>query len=143
MSQTVMVNSGGTLLSPTNFFSVNNIGGSAAGIGIVIDGGGSTITTGSKGYLEVPYGCTINRATIVSDQTGSIVIDVKKATYANFPTTASIAASAKPTLTSARKSQDSTLTGWTTAITAGDILEFVVDSVTTVTRVQLVLKVTK
>jgi len=41
------------------------------------------------------------------------------------------------------KSQDSTLTGWTTAIAAGDCLMFNVDSITTCTWVTLSLKVTK
>ena len=95
--------------------------------------------------MEVPFDCTINRATLVADQTGSIVIDIWKDTYANFPPVDadSITASAPPTLSSAVKSQDSTLTGWTTTITTGDILRFNVDSITTITRVTLSLKVTK
>jgi len=54
-----------------------------------------------------------------------------------------ITASAKPTITTAVKSQDSTLTGWTTAITAGDTLRFNVDSITSITRITLSLKITK
>lgn len=114
-----------------------------ATIGITIDGAGSAITTGSKGTIFIPYNATINSATITSDQTGSIIIDVKKSTYASFPATASICAAAKPTLTSARKSTDATLTGWTTTINAGDIIEFVVDSAATITKATLVLEVTK
>jgi hypothetical protein len=41
------------------------------------------------------------------------------------------------------KSQDTTLTGWTTAVAAGDILRFNVDSATTVTRVTLSLTATR
>jgi hypothetical protein len=41
------------------------------------------------------------------------------------------------------KSEDATLTGWTTAVAAGDTLRFNVDSVTTITRVVLTLEVTK
>lgn len=119
-------------------------------IEFVIDGGGSTITTGMKGYLEVPYACTINRATLLADQSGSIVVDVFKCTYAQFDAGSThpvsgdkITASAPPTISSATKAQDSTLTGWTTSISAGDILAFNVNSVTTLTRVTLSLKVTK
>jgi hypothetical protein len=63
--------------------------------------------------------------------------------YASYPPTVTntITASAKPTLSSAAKSQDSTLTGWTTSISAGDVLAFHVDSASTVTRVNLVLTV--
>ena len=118
---------------------------SISGIGITIDGGGSAITAGVKGYVEVPFACTINRATTLADQSGSIVIDVWKDTYANYPPTVAdtITASAKPTISTATKAQDATLTGWTTAVTAGDIIGFNVDSATTVTRVHLILKCTK
>jgi hypothetical protein len=81
----------------------------------------------------------------VADQSGSIVVDIWKDTYANFPPTVadSITGSADPTITTATKGQSSTLTGWTTTITAGDILRFNVDSVTTIQRVTLALKVTR
>lgn len=126
-------------------WSTSSITGAIDAVEFVIEGGGSTITTGIKGDLEVPFGCTIVRATLLADQTGSIVVDIWKDAYANFPPTGtdSITASAKPTLSSAAKSQDSTLTGWTTLINAGDILRFNVDSVTTITRVTLSLKVSR
>jgi hypothetical protein len=114
-------------------------------VGITIDGGGSTITTGVKGYVECPYAGTIVAATLLADQSGSIVIDVWKDTYANYPpdNADSITAAAPPTLSTATKSQDTTLTGWTTSITAGDVLGFNVDSATTVTRVTLILKINR
>jgi hypothetical protein len=113
---------------------------------VTFDGGGSALTTGAqKVYLTVPYAGTITSATLLADQSGDIVIDIWNDTYANFPPTVAdtITASAKPTLSSAQKSQDSTLTGWTTAITAGDILEFNIDSAATVTKVILELAITK
>jgi hypothetical protein len=111
----------------------------------IIDGGGSAITTGEKGDLRIPFACTINRVTMMADQTGSIVVDIWKDNYANFPPTDadSITASAPPTISTAQKSQDSTLTGWTTSISADDILAFNVDSCSTITRVTISLKVTK
>ena len=113
--------------------------------GITIDGGGTTITTGEKGFIQIPFNCTIESWTLIADQSGSIVIDIWKDTYANAPPTAgdTITASAKPTLSSAQKNTNSTLTGWTTTITAGDVLGFNVDSATTVTRVTLILKLEK
>jgi hypothetical protein len=111
----------------------------------VIDGGGSAIATGIKGDLEIPFACTINQVTLLADQSGSIVVDIWKDTYANYPPTGadSITASAKPTISSAAKSQDATLTGWTTSIAAGDVLRFNVDSATTIQRCTVSLKVTK
>jgi hypothetical protein len=112
-------------------------------INFIIDGGGSAITTGVKGDVQVDFDCTILSATALADQSGSIVVDVWKDTYANFPPTDadSITASAPVTISTATKSTDSTLTGWTTTITAGDILRFNVDSITTCERVTVALKV--
>jgi len=110
-------------------------------IGITVDGSGSALTTGSKGFRTIPDAATIVGWQIVTDQSGSIVFDIKKCAHANFPTTSSICASAKPTVSSAQIAHDETLTGWTTAIDAGDILEFVVDSASTVTRATLTLHI--
>jgi hypothetical protein len=93
--------------------------------------------------VEIPAGFAITKARLLADVSGSIVVDIKKATYSGLPTGASICASAKPTLSSAQKSEDTTLTGWTTAISAGDWLEFVVDSASTVKRVTLSLTMTR
>jgi len=109
---------------------------------LIIDGG-AAITTGVKGFLEIPFACTITRATTLADQSGSIVVDIWKDTYANFPPTDadSITSATPPTISSATKAQDSTLTSWTKTITAGDILAFNVDSCTTIERVTISLTV--
>lgn len=116
-----------------------------ASLTFIIDGGGSAITTGQKGHLEIPFACTIKRVTMLVDQSGSIVVDIWKDTYVTFPPTNadSITASAPPTIASAQKSQDSTLTGWTKSISSGDILAFNVDSCATITRVTISLEVEK
>jgi hypothetical protein len=111
--------------------------------GISIDGGGGTVSTGLSGYLEVPYDGTITGWTILSSLTGSCVIDVLKSTYGTFPPTTSIAGTEKPTLTSQMSNQDNTLTTWTTSVTAGDIISFNVDSATTVTKLNLSIKINK
>lgn len=116
-----------------------------AGITFIIDGGGSAITTGIKGDIEIPFDCTITRVTMLADQSGSIVVDLWVDSYANYPPTDadSVTASAVPTITTAVKSQDATLTGWTTAISAGDSIRYNVDSVTTIERCTISLLVTK
>jgi hypothetical protein len=112
-------------------------------IGVTVDGAGSVITTGSKGYKEIQEACTITGWTILGHESGSVVIDVKKCTYAAHPTASSIAGSEKPTLSSAQKNQNLTLTTWTTSLSAGDLLEFYVESATTVTRVHLYIRISK
>jgi hypothetical protein len=111
--------------------------------GITIDGGGSTPATGTKGFYQVPYSGTITGWTLLADVSGSAVITVKKSTFAGFPTTTSIVASAPPTLTSQQNATSTTLTGWTTAVTAGDVLEYDLTSVSTVTRLTLEIQITK
>lgn len=112
-------------------------------IGITIDGGGSAITTGVKGYKSFPVAGTITGVRMLADQSGSAVVDIWKDTYANFPPTNadSITASAKPTISAAQKSEDTTLTGWTTSVSAGDVFAFNVDSATTITRLTLELTI--
>ena len=114
-------------------------------INYTIDGGGSAITTGSKFGLRIPFACTIVSASCGLDQSGSIVIDVWKDTQANYPPTDadSITASAPITISSATKSEDTTLTGWTKTISAGDWLFFNVDSISTATFASVSLKVTR
>jgi hypothetical protein len=116
-----------------------------AALAFIIDGGGATITTGVKGDLSVPFDCVIVSHTLLADQSGSIVVDIWKDTYANYPPVDadSITASAPPTISATTKATDATLTGWTTTLTAGDTLRFNVDSITTLQRVVVSLRVRK
>lgn len=120
-------------------------GNNTSVINFIIDGGGVAISTGIAGDITVPFGCTINSVTLLADQSGSIVVDIWKDTYANYPPTVAdtITASAKPTISATTKATDATLTGWTTSITSGDTLRYNVDSITTITRCLVSLKVTK
>lgn len=110
------------------------------GLEFFIDGGGAPITTGVKGVIEAPAKCTIDRSTLLPDQSGSIKVDIWKCTYAEYDAFSthpadgdSICASAEPEITSSTKDQDSVLSGWTPAIAAGDILAWTVDSCTDIT----------
>lgn len=131
-----------TVVRPSNW-NADHVVALTKTITAIIDGGGTAIATGIKGDLEISFGCTIQRVTMLADQTGSIVVDVWKDTYSNYPPVDadSITASAPPTIASSIKSQNSTLTGWTTAIAAGDVLRFNVDSCTSITRVTISMQV--
>jgi len=111
--------------------------------GITVDGAGTALTTGSKGYKQIPFDCTVTGWVVTSKETGSIVFDIKRSTYAGFPTTSTIAGTEKPTLSAAQKNEDLTLSTWTTSLSAGDIVEFVVDSASTVTRATVTILVSK
>jgi hypothetical protein len=111
--------------------------------GIVIDGSGGVPLTGSKGFIQMPYGGTITGWTIIADQSGSCQVTLKKSTYSGFPSTSSIVASAQPILSSAQKATSTTLTGWTTAFSKDDIMEFNLDSVTACRRLILQIQVSR
>ena len=111
-------------------------------IGATFDGLGSALVVGTTAYVRVPVACTISEATALADQAGSVVVDVWVDSYANYPPTDadSITASAPITITAAAKSTDTTLTGWSTAVSAGDVIAFHIDSCSAITRLQVQLK---
>jgi hypothetical protein len=100
-----------------------------------------------RGYLRVDFAGTIQANTLLADQSGSVVVDIFKCSYADFDASVThpvvgdkITSSAPPTISSAAKSTDTTLTGWTTAFAAGDVFGFNINSCTTITKVTLALK---
>ena len=114
-------------------------------ITFIIDGGGEDITTGRKGFISVPFECTINSVTMLGDNAGSMVCDIWIDSYANHPPTDadSITAAAVPELDGADRSTDSTLTGWSKVISAGDVIAYNVDSVADLQYVTITLKATR
>lgn len=117
----------------------------------VIDGGGSALLINTLSpYLIVPTSCTLTGVKLLADVSGSITVDVWTCTYANFnpgthPVVAdSITASAVPAIASTYKYSDTTLTGWTTTIPAGNIIVCNVKvAATSITRVTVALTLLK
>ena len=111
-------------------------------ITFVIDGGGSAITTGQKGNLEIPFDCTLTGWTLMADQSGAIQIDIWDDTYANFPPADADTmpgAGNEPEITaSGQKAEDNAITDWTDyTLSANEIIAFNVDSCTTIERIVL------
>ena len=102
-------------------------------------------STGLKGFLHIPFGCTITGYSVLADAAGNVVIDIWKDIFANFPPTIAdtITAAAKPTLAAAQGVLSTVLTGWTVAIVAGDVLAFNIDSTGTLTALTITIFVTK
>ena len=121
-----------------------------AAIEFMIDGNGSNISSRVWGYLTVPFNATVTSWSLQADQSGSVIVDVWKCTYAQFdpPTTPSVAnsitGSETPTITAASKNRDTSLSTWTTTLAEGDVLAFSVPSPSTsITRVTLTLALTR
>lgn len=124
-----------TTISATTYQGVNR------SFGVSFDGMGSVITVNSQSTLTIPYNMVIQSWVLLSDVTGSTVIDIWKDTYANYPPTSgdSITSLAKPSIVSGTKNQSSTLTGWNTIVNSGDIIRFNVDSCTGMTKATLTI----
>lgn len=105
--------------------------------GIAIDGGGSPITTGTKGFTVLPYAGTITNWYVIGDQSGSCVIDIDR------NGTSIIGAGNKPTLSSAQRANAAVASWTSTAIAANDEFEFECDSIATCTRINLIVYVTR
>lgn len=124
------------------------------GMRATIDGQGFAITAGTYIDLPVRFASTITGWTMLNTNrvgaTDQISIEVQRCTYAQYdggsshPVTGDkISASAPITLASAGdyKNQDTTLTGWTTSLAAGDIVRFYVSSATAITNVTFMLNI--
>ena len=132
------------IVVPTGSGSGTVSGGVLSGsFGITIDGAGSVLIIGNKGYATIPYSGTITGWTMIANQTGDCVIDVWKAA-GTIPTVAdTITGTEKPTLSSQQIASDLSLSTWATSVTAGDVFAFYVDSTSTITRVNLSIYITK
>jgi hypothetical protein len=111
-------------------------------IGFTADGGGSVVTTGIQGYFTVPYTGTITGWSITADGASpTCTIDVwKRATGTVLPTVANTIMGTKPALSTGNAKRSTTMTGWTTSFTAGDIFGFNIDAATVATKLTFTLE---
>lgn len=103
-------------------------------LGVTVDGSGGTITAGVKGYVRVPYACTINTWSILTGNSGAgatITFDIWRASNA-IPTVGGslVGGGTKPFLTSGSSQITSAApSGWTSVtLAANDILGFNVET---------------
>jgi len=96
--------------------------------------GGVSSLVGAFIDLQVPYDCDVLQWAIVGDATGSIVVDVYQCTHAQYdggsthPVSGDkITASDPPTISSAKKGQNTNVTTWS-RLTGGNWMRFIVAS---------------
>ena len=86
-----------------------------------LDGDGSPLTAKTGPAKYVANACTISAALLDGDVSGSVAVTVERANYtAGSPSWSTI--SSGFALSSARSLRDTTLTGWTTSVSAGSLL---------------------
>jgi hypothetical protein len=95
--------------------------------------GTNVLTVGEKRRFSIPVAHTLIRWRILSSVSGSVVFDIWRDTFANYPpTVADTVSTSKPTLSSALSAEDSTITDWNEVGSAGDVYIVNVDSVTSI-----------
>ena len=129
-----------TLDQVTNVDNIPNL--QIGSFGISIDGSGSVISPGIKGFTMFVNDMTITSWHILSDLSGTCKIDIWK--NSTIPTSAdTITGTELPELNSQQINSDTNLSTWNTTILANDIVYFNVISATTVTKINLVIKTIK
>jgi hypothetical protein len=106
--------------------------------------GATALSASAISCVEVPFAGTIQRVVIGGTPSGSATVDIRTVALASWTgpgSTSTITASDIPALSSATLYTDSTLTGWTTAVTADTWFCFYLTSPSTVTGLQIELKV--
>ena len=109
-------------------------------ISVFIDSTPDDISIGKKAYRLIPYDCQALEWYIVAGQTGSMQFDVKKSTFANYPSTTSIVGSDYPSLSGQFKNSNTGITAWS-GMSAGDMIDFVINSNTDIQSVGLFIKI--
>ncbi|MBU1871166.1 hypothetical protein KKF17_03560 [Patescibacteria group bacterium] len=113
---------------------IDGLGGT---LNFIVDGGGSALSTGAKGWIRIPFKMQILGWVITGQPSGSVVVDILKCSYAEFPTFASIVGTVAPTISSASKNQGDSMVGWVTVLNIGDFVRLSVSSVSTITYLTL------
>ncbi len=104
---------------------------------------GAVLNTGKQdsAYAQLCCNCEIVACYVFGGPTGSIEFDLLYDSYANYPPgdEDSIVAAAPPKIVSDVKSEDTTLTGWTTALVDGYGMLPEIVSVTNMTWAKVIL----
>jgi len=115
-------------------------GGGGQSIGAYFDGMGSTVYNGSKVFIRAKSAMTITGFSIIAEGVSpTCEMDIKKIASGTALPSVSIVASAPPILSTGNALKSTILTGWTTAISADDILEISVVDCLNATKISFTL----
>lgn len=94
-------------------------------LNFLIDGIGATISEGNKGYARVYCDCTLQRVSVFLDQSDSTTFTLASTGYSGHTGGyTDITGGANFTISGNDNALDSTLSGWTTAYSEGDLFRF-------------------
>ena len=114
-------------------------------INYVVESGSFDMEPGIKGHITLDVTGTIDSWTIVAEQAGTLIVDIKKSTFNDYPSMVSITGTEKPYLgvingMTQTKNKDEDLTTWNRVLNAGDVLQYEVVAVSNVKRFLIALK---
>ena len=110
-------------------------------VNVIFDGGGSVLTAGMMGEVELPSGFTLTEWRCLLQAAESITITVTRATYAAYATFSALSPALALSTSGAIKNE---ATGLTTALTSGWILRFEITSApASATWARAILKMTR
>ena len=79
---------------------------------------------------------------MIADAIGTLEVDIRKCTFADYPNATSICGGNTPQLNGTLKNSDITLTGWNTQLNAGDIIQYeVINTTVSLKNFAIALKV--
>ncbi len=156
-SQSVLNLIGGTNITITDGGSgditITASTSSAGVIGITLNGGLTTPSTGVSGMIQIPWNATITGWSVLANVSGSLAVHISRKTSSAPPsnpsipntTTDKISASAPITLSSAQSASggSSAISTWTTSLNQWDVILFNLVSVSTLNSATVTLYVTK
>lgn len=111
-------------------------------IGVTSDGAGSTLSSGVKGYVTMPYAGYITGFSITAEGSSpSCTFDVWRTNgVTTLPTVSSTIMGTKPSLGSGNSVRSTAVSTWSTNFVAGDVFGFNLDSLTNATRITFILE---
>jgi hypothetical protein len=123
-------------------FEDNESVGSPTAVEIIVDGGGSIISSGQKGQIYIPYGIKITSWSVMADQSGSITYDVWRNNAAVPTSSLSIVGAGNMPYLTSQQFNSSSPVGWTsTTLNSGDYIAInatVASSLVTRTLISLI-----
>ncbi len=123
--------------------NATNVPPAIRSVGFGFDGGGAAIQAGTRGLLTIPFTGTIQSCTLLGYPSGSIEVQLWRTNSADasFPPTV-VGSIGTNALTSDNYRIDSTLTGWTTLVSSGDVFTVnITTNALSITNLTMILKV--
>ena len=99
-------------------------------VNVMMDGIGAVLAEGTEAYARLNCDCTLERVSAFLDESDSITFTIDTATYSgHVGSYTDITGGSDFSISGAQTTQDTTLSGWTTSFSRGDMLQFGISSV--------------